>query len=119
MSSHLPNYEAIKADVIRIIRSWEDASAIEGTARVLPLSEIALVVADIHDHEARAEEPKVLPVGSDKPTLPTPASVTLTDEQKDVAVKAWDDTMGELYPERDVVGLLDAVPYDPDEEKAS
>jgi hypothetical protein len=97
--------------VMDIIQSRKDEGAIDGKARIVKMD---LLLSDI---EARASSEPITPVGSDLPTLPTPVSVTLTDAQKDEAIQAWDDTMPDLYPERDVLGLLDAEPYDPDEEE--
>lgn len=101
--------EGMKRELRATLQRVRDENAIEGKVRVIP---IHMLLTQI---EARAEGEPVEVEGSDNPTLPVPNSVTITESQADEAVAVWDDTMPDLT-DMDVAGLLDAEPYDPDEE---
>lgn len=101
----------IANNVIALMESRKDDEAIDGSSSVVVLDGILARI------ESRAADEFVEPTGTDRPSLPIPVIVTLTDEQKDTAYQVWDDTMPGLFPERDVKGLLDATPYDPDDEE--
>lgn len=115
--------QRIVANVRKILQDIQDAGAIESTATIYedgkPIEVIGHIVP-IHnvltEIEQRAADEPVEPEGTDRPSLPIPVIVTLTDEQKDTAYQVWDDTMPGLF-DRDVTGLLEATPYDPDEEE--
>lgn len=98
-------YVRINANTRNAIQALKDAGSIESTARIVELHEA------VSHALVRAASDPVEPDGADVPTLPIPATVRLSDAERDYAVQVWDETMP------DYKGLLDATPYDPDEEK--
>ncbi|MCB9172337.1 MAG: hypothetical protein H6637_05375 [Ardenticatenales bacterium] len=70
-----------------------------GGVRRRPLSRLDKALAGI---EELARREPVTPEGADRPLLPLPATVTITDAEKDEAFETWDDLMPEY------AGLWDA-----------
>ena len=71
-----------------------------GGVRRRPLARLDDALAGI---EELARREPITPEGADRPLLPVPATVTITDVDREAAFEAWDDAMPERY-----AGLWDA-----------